>query len=59
MTTVSPVSASEQVRNAFDFTVDAGYEVTDDIRLIIRHNNVTPTPIGSEMWVDDVSIREQ
>jgi len=46
-------------RHQIDFTVDAGYEATDDFRLIIRHNNVTPTPIGSEMWIDDVAIRVQ
>ena len=46
-------------RYALDFTVDAGYDATDDFRLIIRHNNGTPTPIGSEMWIDDVAIRAQ
>ncbi|MDH3785216.1 MAG: MopE-related protein, partial [Acidobacteriota bacterium] len=38
------------------FTVDAGFAPTDELRVILRHNN--GTAIGTMLWLDDVRIEE-
>jgi hypothetical protein len=44
-------------QRTLQFMVDPSHAATDDFRLVIRSK--PSAPIGSELWIDEVAIREQ